>query len=425
MYDYGIARRLVLNIPASFGNPKLVAKGNLINLIVDHLPVRENLYCRFEQDRMDFNPYIEYHNTPKNVLNFKDIPADCKDFVKHFALNKLDSGQCKPSTLSYTVKTIGRVLSKAKEVSNSDSFFDITTDVLISTIETHLWPTSYKSVLQAYRFMSQFFSFLELDMDICFPINVERLEWQKQSYQDLLRGLDGAERYPIVPERLLCEMQERYDEILRDENVDWEDRLLSGSLLLDTQMGNRISEIPCIEVNCLGSVTAYDGLVDHYLVYNAIKQAPLDKKVVKVKTICTDLAMRTVNYMLKLRESLPGFENNRFLLIRDTEECRKGQVVSVNWLVHRYKDFCVKYLKDIISKRWKGIRSVKVGSSRYWIPSIHSFRVTFATTLLRKGIHPDFIDCILGHNPNTNCLTPYIQSDISYEKKSEIDKELY
>lgn len=421
MYNYGIARRLVLNIPVQYGE-KIVSKDDsFYKGIVDHLPKHEEQYCRFEQDRMDFNPYVEFHNTWKNILNFTKVPIDCKDYVKHFALNKLDSGENKPTTLRHTIDSLAKILTTSERLSRAGSFFDITTDIYIQAMEDELWPTSFKSLSQGYHALVDFLFFVQTEMGVYIPVSQERLEWRKETISDLLRGMDGEAHYPVIPEEMLSAMIEGFKDVLDDESQSVSDRMMAGAMLLETQIGTRISEIPCIETNCLHSITNFDGKVDNYIIYNAIKQASAEQKVVPVKTICTEVAKYAIEKLLEVRQLFPAIEKNRFLMVRNTPDCRKGRVVPLGWLNAAYKAFCAKHLRDIVSKDWKGIKKVKVGNDRYRIPSIHSFRVTFATFLFRNGVDADYIDCILGHNPNTDCLDPYISVETSSSRKFEVE----
>ena len=424
MYDYGIIRRLVRDIPVSYGNARLVCKNEEYKKIVEIIPLFPEQFCSYEQDRMDFNPYYKYSHGYRNVINFYKIPEDCREFVKNYVLNILDRCEKKPSTASAMVRTLGRILQKAEELSFANSFFDIRETDLESAIEGELWPSSLKSVYRAYNEVIRLYDFLVSDYGLCLAVDVETLLRRKLFISDVLRGYDGPAHSPIIPDQMLTKLMTGFDRVMRDEGVPISDRMIMGGALLDTQIGVRVSEIPCIETTCLRSIVNLDGVKDDYLVYNSVKAAGAEQEIIKIKTICTNRAKETIKYLLALRNRIPGIEKNPFLIVQDTEESVSGIVMSSNVFYKRYQTCCARYLSRIVSKSWKGIRKIVVSGKRYSIPPIHSFRVTFATMLFRFGMDPDYIDCILGHRPASNCLDAYVVPSYSSRKKVEIDNYL-
>ena len=420
LYNYGIARRIMPDIPAIYGNPKLVNKNDDTYLtVVDHLPSRQEDFCRYGQRRVDFNPYFSHVRTTAYVWNFNLVPDDSWEWVFHFCMNSLDSHQTKPSTEKTKIQVIGRVLRKAEKDVSSHSIYDVTTNVLINTIES-LWPNGFDCQRIAYRVITDFYVFVYAELGIFLPVDTVRLERYHCMVADILSGRRGNKHFPRIPDAMLDQLEEGFYNIMHDEDAPVVDRMTAGMMLLETQTGNRSSEIPCYGVDCLHEEMGFDGKTDHYLVYNCIKQARADQGYVPTKTICTDLALHAVTYMLELRKQIPGAEGNPFLYVDGSPSSREGNVCRGDTFKKRYKEICFKYLRHIVEKDWRGIEKCSVRGRKYSIPVIHSYRVTFATQLYEKGVPLDYVDCLLAHSPMSNVTDDYIQ--IRVNKDRTIDR---
>lgn len=432
MFDYGLVRNLISNIPVFPGDIPVFSKKEETKRVVDCIP--ETL-CDYRQDRMDFSAYFTILRGCRKVLDWTKVPEDARELVKCFSLDQLDEGS-KIQTEAAKILTIRKIIAKAEELCRSHSFFGLDTDCIIKAIET-IWAKSFTMQKIAFADMVNFFDFIRDKTNVRLAINVEKLDHHRQFLSDILSGYDGEKGSPLIPDEMLDELITGFDDLMRNPDIPINHRMTAGIMLLDTQIGLRNSEIPAIDIDCLHSIEGADGVIDHYIVYNCIKSARAGTEVVKVKTICTDIAKETIEYLLELRKTIPGWENNNFLYIQDHPDTAKGYVANCDTFRNRYKYIMAKYLRPIVEKSWTNIRRISVykvlkheknieyAKALLSIPGIHSFRVTFASKLYLAHADPDYINAILSHSPMSECNDSYIPSARpTREEQLKADKEL-
>ena len=415
MFDCGLIRNLVTGIPVLPWEVPVVAPEKASLRIVDCIPERK---CDYSEDRMDFTEYFTLQRGYSCILDWTKVDEDARPYVKCFTLDNLDEGK-KIKTEKAKIFIIRKIISFAKKNSKSHSFFGIVTEDIIYALET-IWPQNMSMQRVGYATIIAFLDFIHDKTNICLAIDIIKLENNRIFLSDVLSGYDGEKGAPMITNEHLDALIEGFDRVMRDTTVKVDDRMTAGMCLLNTQLGLRNSEIPAIKTDCLHTIEGHDGQIDDYIIYNSIKAAHYGRESVEVKTICTPLAKKTIKYLLQLRKNICGWENNDFLYIQNNPDSRAGLVFKSDLFRHHYRLIMGKYMRDVTDRDWPNIKRMSVykvlkshgniswAKQELTIPTIHSYRVTFACQLYAQHINVDFINAIMSHTPQSNVNDSYI-----------------
>lgn len=406
MLDNGIARRLVRDIPNTIGATN-VCRGTAWKQVVQTIPKQ---LCSFNDSKLDFSEYNEYHNTSGNIIDMNRCPEDARLVMKYWVLDRIDLGN-KPSTVKHKCYLLSRILNEIERGSGCHKLIDITTMSVINAIDT-IWQQSTELKKNALSYTIDFLYFCRDDMKMLICLDIKLIEKRRQFLADVLAGYGEVRHSPVIDDTMWQELIDGYNDVMRDESISIDDRITAGMTLLDTQIGLRISEIPALEKDCIHTHQCDDGTERNYIIYNCIKKARYDTNVVRIETFCTELAKNTVEYILDLRKQIAGANNNRFLYIQNNEISKSGKVLPVSYFREHYIRVTARHMTHVVNYRRGDIRRIEVGKNHLWIPKIHSFRSTFADKLYRQGFNIDYINCILSHVPveNDKCNDAYIPS---------------
>ena len=429
MFNLGIIRRIVGNIPVFFGMERRTTTGQEYKTIVEKLPTRK---LDFLSDRMDFSDCFTYVRGSQVIIDWRNVPEDARYLVKLFNLNNLDLGN-KVTTERNKATILGNIIRVAESVNKKHKFLFLNEKDVIYAVET-LWGTSYDSMKIGYSSFERFVEFIIDEKLADIRIDLQEIRTKIIQIEDRLPSRDKREHSPVIPPKMFHALLNGFYRIMRDESIKINDRMTAGTCLLNTQMGLRVSEIPALETDCLRYYVDENGEKNYYIVYNCIKGASATTEVVSVKTICTPLAKETIEYLLELRKRIPGSNKYRFLYCLDGKNCRIGRIYDKVSFYKRYKRICALYLYDVVSKDWEGIKHVSVrheiirlkapDKGKYdtplSIPGIHSYRTTFASMLYTQGFDIDYINAIMAHTPQSNDTNAYVPPKIV---KMNIDKD--
>lgn len=415
MFDCGLIRNLVNNVPTLPWEVPVVAPEKASLRIVDRIPERK---CDYSEDRMDFTDYFTLQRGCRCILDWSKVDEDARPYVKCFSLDNLDEGN-KITTEASKILLLRRIISTAKENCKSHAFRGIVTEDVIYALDS-IWPENMSMQQCGYAVMIEFLDFIHDKTNLCLAVDIIKLENNRLFLSDVLSGYDGEKGAPMITDEHLDALIEGLDRTMRDTTINTSDRMTAGICLLNTQLGLRNSEIPAIKIDCLHSVEGNDGVVYDYIIYNSIKAARSGRESVEVKTICTSLAKETIKYLLQLRQNITGWENNDFLYIQHNADCRKGLVYKSDLFRNHYKFIMGKYMRDITDRDWPNVKRMSVykmlknhgdiswAKQELTIPPIHSYRVTFACQLYAKHINVDYINAIMSHTPQSNVNDSYI-----------------
>lgn len=404
MLRHGVARMLIDKIPLWMGGIEIVPSKQDYKRIIDLQHV--SCLVNFNDDRWDFREGFRMHHRSQNIIHFSSCHEDAKKQIKGYAVKCIDEGT-KISTLHTTIRILIQVINAAIDNSQRKMLLFLTTgDIITGIDETQRGLFEQQT---AYRQIIRFIEYLAKEEKIKLCIDLKTLKKNYKYISDRLNTKHQRQSYPDIPEELFDELITMFNRVMRDKNAPLNDSLVAGIMLINSQLGLRKSEICALETDFYNTHYCDDGIERPYIVYNCIKAAKGDVESIPFRTICTDLCKETIKYYMTLREKCIYANETDFLFIQDPVPSRKrnGQFpISTELIDVYYKALCTRYIPEIIKKDWKGIRKIKakwIHSDEYVsIPSIHSFRVHFASSLYKAGFPLDYIECAMSHSPNSN-----------------------
>lgn len=427
MLRNGVARQLIGNIPTYMGGLDILPCRGDHKKLVEIIPVQGHL-VDYNSDVWDFTPGFKYQRRCSLRVKFGKADPQFKNLLKDFAVQKLDSYEWKVSTACNDVSMMTTVLNSAIENSSHGLFILIDTDDIIGAVEAT--QAHMGSRRNAFAQLMAFAEFIREHHAIVLPVDLDIIG-REMVYLGDKTACNGTRRHhKNVPEELFQAIVETADRVMRDEKQPFNMRMTAGMVLLDTQLGLRCSEIPALEKNCVFDYTCGDGVIRHYTVYNCIKAAKADVEVLRIVSICTDIFYDTWKYMLELREKCQYKDMVDFMYVVEPNSYKHDEngkfPVSLGSFLYMYKTFFGRYMRSWIKKDWKGIERVRIPNvidgSSYSIPTIHSLRVHFATSLYRQGFPLDFIESIMSHTPQSNTYDSYYDVDDEEFRKAQQSK---
>lgn len=432
MFNYGIIRRIVDNIPVIYGAEKRITSGQEYRNVVEKLPETRIDYL---SDRMDFSDCFTFIRGSRVIIDWHCVPYDARHLVKLFNLDNMDKGN-KITTEKTKARMLGNIIRVAEKNSHRHEFRFLNEKDIIFAVET-LWKDSFDCMKMGYIYFEKFIMFIRKEKLADLRIDLREIRIKRIQTEDMLPNDKNRRHSPIIPDEMFQALLNGFYRVMKDESVMINERMTAGACLLDTQLGLRISEIPALEVDCLKYYVDENGQKNYYIVYNSIKPANADIEVIKTKTICTPLAKDTIEYLLKLRKRIPGSGKYPFLYCLDGKNCRISRIYDKDAFMKRYKRLCALHLYDIVSKDWEDIRRVSVRDEikrvkpedkekfekPLSIPGIHSFRSTFASKLYLQGFDIDYINAIMSHTPQSESTEEYVPPKV-VKIQIDMDHEL-
>lgn len=416
MLRNGLSRRLIANIPTYLGGEGIkLAKGDY-KQVIELIPVRGTL-VDYRSDIWDFTDGFRYQRRSQLRIRFYRANPEYKDMLKDYIVQLLDSFKWKISTLSSVASIMVTILNRAYEMCPYDLFVLVDTDNIIDAInETQTHPESRRN---AYTYVIPFVSFVAEHHAVFLPIDLETLNRELILLGDAYSSSAGVHHHQNIPDSFYQSIITICDRVMRDEHQPFNMRMTGGIILMDSQLGLRSLEIPALEKDCIQNYRCSDKKTRHYCIYNSIKPAKADVEAIKVKTICTDLLYQTWVYMLDLRKKGEFKNKTDFMYILDAKPYPRPNPdkfpISQGSMIYMIKCFFGRYLMEYIEKDWRGISRVKLpnmpNAGKFSIPTIHNFRVRFATTLYRQGFPLDFIESIMSHSPHSETYDAYYDVD--------------
>ena len=413
MLRNGLARKLIDNIPAYMGGTGIFPEKGGHRVVVEIIPVQGHL-VDYRNDEWDFKVGFKYQRRSNLKIRFNKANAEFRTHLKDYAAMLLDTYEWKVSTVGSVISMMSGILNHAVEHSMYEMFILIDTDDIIGAVE-HMQAHS-ESRRSAYSHIMRFVEFIRKTQGIILPIDLDEIGRRMTILSDIYRSKRQRKHHKMIPDQFFDAIIQTTDKVMRDETQPFNMRMTAGMLLMNTQLGLRCLEILALEKDCIRDYRSGDGITRHYTVYNSIKPARADVEVIQVKSICTPLLYDTWSYMLDLRDKVPHSKESKFLYTLDHPTasgpiCGEVPPVSRDSFINLYKNFYGKYMREYIEQDWKGIDRVMLNSkydrSLYSIPTIHSFRVHFATSLYTQGFPLDMIESIMSHTPQSNCYDSY------------------
>ena len=412
----GVARKLIKDVPEGLGGKGIVVSPDSLMKVIEVLP-GTGRKIMFMDDVWDFSPMFKLLSTGNHVLDFRLVPLEMKDAFKEYACILLDRG-FKVRCVHNKLFDINRALHLAMMQTGEDDARLLSEIDLFSALDG-IGISYMRQIIGAlcdfYRMMSHRGYQHVVDISV-FPELLVKVS-------DMAKYVKH-EHYGNIPDVFFDAIIRMYDRVMRDERIPFDDRMAAGVLLVNSQLGLRVSEVSILRKDCLHWVACDDGVRRPYIIYQSLKAARGRNEAVNVETLCTDIALQTLEYLIPLREKGSRSGANDFLFRLEETSVRGRE--DMPHRSERLNDFNIKLFRRYLPESkmpWKGLkrRRFKHDDCFYTIPSIHNFRVHFAVTLFEQGVQYSYIESMMSHSPESDSGNPYYSSiKPSWEKKGAI-----
>ena len=401
----GVARALIKNIPMEMGGIEIIpCKADFLGL-TDFPPADLSCwFCDFNDDTWDARKAFRMQWRSENIIRFGQCDERAKYAVKCFVAKCLDN-KIKFSTMHSNTRYLIRVINDALQRCPEGKMVLVTADNILDSMRGCF--KDIYSQLYSMQVVKKFVQFVREEM-YGFPlVDMVKLNHEILLLSDIASLHHNQKHYQPIPEELFNGLMTMFYDVMHDEDAPLNDRLTSGIMLIDTQLGIRKSEICALETDFLGYHFCDTGVNEPFITYNCIKASRGDLEVVPIQTWCTALCEQTAKEYLELRQRCIYANETDFLYVLDPRNSpRDGTFpVSPQTLATLYSRLCAKYAMDIISRDWKGVNRVNVMGAGYMgkfsIPPIHCYRTTVASMAAVQGLPYDYIECALSHDPNS------------------------
>ena len=391
----GIPSRLFKNIPDKVEAQTPTALTAALRRVVDIIPPEP--FEDYRKDTWDFSELMVHCNTNNNRIVFSNAPKGAKRDLKDHALWLLDSGNRVP-TVSKRISIIITLLSQAIAATPSGRYETLTADSFLSVIdEKHIQP----DIKRLYtRYIHTYYAWLTERGESLHLVNCGALKRAIRKYAQQAK-FRRVEHYPDIPEPLYMAIRNRMEKLLYDKKAPLRDRMIAGMQLVTSQTGLRHSETPALKTNCRETVAMPDGSERTVIDYWRIKRSRNPTHPDLQKTICTELASRAIDEMLKLRRKIVREGKGEFLAVLPGMD--GSRPISLDTYGDAYKAVLIKYVPEC-NLDWPPIKRVKENSHKrvcktYSVPVLHSYRVHFISSLYKAGVPIPYIEHLVAHKP--------------------------
>lgn len=408
----GIARTLIRNIPSSLGGQYIVAAPEVFTRVVDKVPEKWQL-VDYRQDVWDFTPYFTMVNTPLHRYDFGLLPEALREVVKEYIAYLIDKpgnfGKGRIRATRRKLTMLGSMLTYVNKIEPLGIEYARTADFLKAA--------DRGSIKTKYERLKLLMNFIQTSSALGRTYHVDR-----DAIKDELTNAAGIDKFLVkkhhqnIPRELFDGIIRSMDKTMRNETLPFNDRITAGMVLIQTQLGLRVSELCALKKDCLKWHECTDGVKRPYITYYSMKEAKSGEEAFLVNTICTPLLLETLRYFLPLREKGEFADRTDFLLVYGTRPGAKKQgeryPEDVDLFTSWVRNVCMRYCPETAQK-WPGFTHVIHGKrdrKYYTIPSMHNYRVHFAVSLYEQKMPLDFIEAIMSRVYGTGSGDPYYSS---------------
>lgn len=402
MFKNGLALALIDDIPQRVKIAKVIATEKDIRRVVNIVP--KHRPARYEEDVWDFSKCYVYSRNQRHVIDFRKCPEGMRDALKDFALLKIENAS-KITSISARVQSIKTVLLEA--IKKDNTIFELLTDddilnVITSRTCKNRTKGSYlTNVREMYEEMSR--------NGLAHLVDTKKLKIRERALLKM-GSHEVPNHYMPVPEAYLNKLMTMFNRVMRDPAKPFDQRMTAGVMLLQTQLGLRVSEIVAFPADCLHVCDTTKG-PRRYITYRSIKAARGPHEIILVDHMGTQLAFETLDYLLELRKECINSSED-FLYVDNNI----GQYpVAPHILERRYKYLIKLYLPEA-QQPVEGVRlaSFRDTDKKWSIPSIHCYRVTVFSAMANCGVPYPFIEKMMSHTPDSSSDDGYY-SDVKAE----------
>ena len=419
--------------PLTFNNESPMVYKAVLETVFDLTP-SEDCSISFNDNKWDFRPYYKHKNRSDFMLNFdKLVPEELVFYSKFYVVSSILEKNS-PATAKHRIRYLKSILKDANERYNHDSVYLVTTDEIISIIESKgLKPETshfyYTCVYEVWSFLIEVFK-----LDI--PVDIDAIHNKALHYSHLAENFLESNKLPDIPIKLYNKIVEKTVEVMRDESKDYLDRAFSCLLLIGSQLGLRLGDLKDLRINNLKSIVLENSQVSAYFIhYTAGKPSKGFGPMYEFDMYCTDLCKEAYETLTELRKSHPLYESTNHLYLSYNRQKKKDTPLTIitKYPINtakfndEYERFVYKYLRDECSQEWTGIKPRKLPFLRgvkelkeeaedmYYVPDFRQYRVRVCTGLANRGVPLSYIKKFMGHL-SEEMLGYYVRKKDSYKE---------
>lgn len=395
MLKNGISKALVDGIPTYIDAPDIPVIDNDLLRVVEIVPKKKPAF--YSDDKWDFSECFKYTRDARCIIDFSHSLPEARQALKNYALDRLEAGD-KVTTVSSNIVYISGFLKKIT-IQTKTPFVLLTDEIVIKYIKDQDCKYCTKTALASL--MYRLFKIMN-DTREPHLVDVDAVRKYYNKVHETAKHEEKA-HFMKVPDGYMDQLVTMLDRIMRDDSKPYDQRMTAGMMLIDTQMGMRISEIPIMPHDCIRWAETTHGKMP-YIVYRSQKAARYSREVIEVEHMGTQLLFDTLKYYLELRKRSSHADED-FLYV---DESTETYPISKNMLQRRYRYLVKQYMPEA-KKYIEGIRTVQFRGSKdtWYIPSIHCLRTTVFSAMANHGVPYPFIEKMMSHTPGSMCDDSY------------------
>lgn len=364
--------------------------------VIEFVPQVENR-IKFEDDTWDFRQLYADINSDTYIIRFNQAGNDYKEHLKFFAIYGI-SRKSKISTIDARICDFIYLINEIKSRTNHDTLSLITTDDIISFIESKNVSNSRKCAL--YICAHMIYDFIIKNYNLNYPVDINILKKNSGKYRKKSKEYDN--KLPNIPEKYYVAIINKAIEILNDELVCLNTRMTAGMIILASQTGLRVQDLLGIKVDDLSKrYLPISKVTCHYLHFQTRKPSKAHSDMLEFDIFASELFVEAFNKLCEIRKQCE-FSNEPYLYVIDSRQNSTNTYpMTTNRFNREYQKFYFNHMNYDAKKSWEGITPIKYqpskGNNIINIPSVSQFRVHLATALYNNGVSLVYIQRYLGH----------------------------
>lgn len=364
--------------------------------VIEFVPQVENR-INFEDDTWDFRQLYADINSYTYIIRFNQAGNDYKEYLKFFTIYGI-SRKSKISTIEKRISDFIGLINDIKSHTNHESFPLITSDDIITLIESKNVTNSTKSSL--FSSVHLIYDFIIKNYNLKYAVDINALKERSATYTKKAKQYD--DKLPNIPEEYYVAITNKAIEILNDESICLNTRMTAGMIILASQTGLRVQDLLGIKVDDLSKrYLPISKVTCHYLHFQTRKPSKAHSDMLEFDIFASELFVEAFNKLCEIRKQCE-FSNEPYLYVLDSVRCSKNTYpIMEARFSHEYQRFFFLHMSTHTNKTWEGITPIKYhptkGKDIINIPSVSQFRVHLATALYNNGVSLVYIQRYLGH----------------------------
>lgn len=339
------------------------------------------------------------YKSEKNLspLYFSELPENVKLYFKFFInyYRKKENVKARTIYLRYTnlKKYIKDVLTKNSEL----SFSNITTRILNEYVDGRNLAAETQRV-----FVTTLFMFYDYLIRICkIPLLIDLVDLNRKKENAEKKAKEQDTRLPNIPEEVAVAMRNTALSTMRDEEAEYESRLVACAIIMLFNLGVRIDDLLNFKTTDLQKeATDVNGYKISYITYYIKKLSRHNSEAFGHNIFASEECVEAFETMLAIRTSQPGANDSNILFILGAAGVPKHKFGNYLYPFYMYKyhpDICItdKY-KEVFTPNSSCNRK-PVNRQKLYFPETRQFRVYLCSELFAKGVSLNFINEHLKH----------------------------